>query len=227
MQARTRELEQSYSQLRSLTTRLDIARKDERARLAREVHDELGGSLTGLKMDLRRLRRVAAERNVDLSEKLDDLARSIDSLVETVRRIATELRPAILDDLGLGAALEWYLGDFRARSGIECRLVNQVEEIKLDRDRVTAVFRVFQEALTNVARHAQATQVEVLLDKDNGHLLLEVRDNGRGITPAEIAQSHSLGLAGMRDRVAGVSGQLIIQGLPDQGTCVSVKIPLQ
>jgi signal transduction histidine kinase len=150
----------------------------------------------------------------------------IDSTVQTIRRIATDLRPGILDDFGLMAAIEWQLQEFQTRAGIECRLSSKVGHLNLDPETSTALFRVFQETLTNVARHANATQVEVLLEEQPNALLLQVRDNGRGISERETFGTKSLGLLGIRERVRLLSGELSIQGNPGKGTTVQVRIPL-
>jgi signal transduction histidine kinase len=148
--------------------------------------------------------------------------------VTTVRRIATDLRPALLDDFGLAAAMEWQLQEFEKRSGLTCRFTTNAdgETLPLAPEAVTALFRVFQETLTNVARHAQATAVEARLELSDAQLELEVRDNGRGITRAEATGRRSLGLLGMRERVALLNGELHLDGAPGQGTRVTVRLPL-
>jgi PAS domain S-box-containing protein len=224
------ELEQRVaertSELRALATRLQAIREEERTRVAREIHDELGGELTGLKMEIMRLRKNKTRHDPELLASLDVMKDLVDQTIQTVRRIATDLRPAILDDFGLLATIEWQLQEFQSRSGISTELVSQVEELDLDRERATAVFRIFQEALTNVARHAQATRVEACLERQADCLVLQVRDNGRGISPQQLAGTKSLGLVGMRERVRLLSGELIIQAVPGSGTCVLIKVPL-
>jgi PAS domain S-box-containing protein len=221
-------LRASGEQLRQLSSRLQAAREEERTRIARELHDELGGAMTGLKMELARLRRVAPQPEpAAFTELAESMAALIDTTVQTVRRIATDLRPGLLDDLGLVAALEWQLSEFQKRTGIECRLDTLVESVDLHPDSATGLFRVFQETLTNVARHAQAARVDVSLEETDDHLLLQVRDNGRGIAELELLGAKSLGLLGMRERVRSLAGDLLIHGLPGQGTTVRVKIPLR
>ncbi len=221
-------LRTSREELRRLSSHLEAAREEERKRIAREVHDELGGAMTALKMDVSRLAKLGSELNAQqLAERTRQISRLIDDTIKTVRRIATDLRPGILDDLGLLPAIEWELQEFETRSGIECRLTTTMDEVDLGPDRSTAVFRVFQETLTNVARHAQATRVEVALDDNGDHLLLQVRDNGRGISERELAGSKSLGLLGMRERVRLLAGKIDIDGRPGQGTTVRLKIPLE
>jgi PAS domain S-box-containing protein len=229
VQARTNELERSREELRLMAGRREAAREEERGRIAREIHDELGGALTGLKMDLARLRRQAGEQGAQpaLLERFVELAGAIDAAVATVRRIATELRPPLLDDLGLVAALAWQLEEFQMRSGIASRLRTPVEQVNLSRPAAAALFRVVQEALTNVARHAQATRVTVRLAVQADRLELEVRDNGRGITPEDMSGGRALGLVGMRERVHMLAGTLDIQGKPGKGTSVLVRLPLE
>jgi signal transduction histidine kinase len=221
------ELRGSREELRRLSSHLEAAREGERTRIAREIHDELGGAMTSLKMDISRLQRNAAAMTPELlQERTAAMTQLINDTIKTVRRIATELRPGVLDDLGLVAAIEWQLAEFQTRSGIECRLEMQVEDVELDADRSTAIFRVFQETLTNVARHAEASHVTVALEAEDHHLVLRVQDNGRGISAQDLAGVRSLGLLGMRERVRLLAGDLNIQGAPGQGTTVHVRIPL-
>jgi signal transduction histidine kinase len=209
---------------------LQQLREDERTRLARETHDVLGGALTGLKLDLARLRRrmvTGALAPADVPAELDEASRAIDGLVQAVRRIATELRPPLLDDLGLAAAIDWQLQEFARRSGLSTAFSPPAEPVPLEPEQATAVFRVFQEALTNVARHAQATHVQVSLACQPGdHVVLVVQDNGRGLTPQTVANSKSLGLLGMRERVRLLAGELEIQGAAGAGTTVTVRVPV-
>lgn len=226
------QIQHSRDQLRALTARLQSIREEERTRIAREIHDELGQALTGLKMDLAWLDRRVANTGDDalrelLLTKTRTMAELIDLIIHTVRRIAADLRPGVLDNLGLLAALEWQAQDFQTRTDIPCRLKTDLEEIKLDPEGTTAVFRIFQEALTNVIRHARATSVEVSVNAQAGRLALAVRDNGKGITESEMAAEESLGLLGMRERVLVLGGEVTIKGEPGQGTTVSVQIPLR
>ena len=222
------QLERSRELLRRLSARLQAGREEERTRMAREIHDELGGALTGLKMDIARLRKGIGKHDREaLLEITGAMSALVDTTIQTVRRIATELRPGILDDFGLAAAIEWQLQEFQTRAGIECRLLSNAGEMSLDPASSTAVFRVFQETLTNVARHAQASRVEVNLEECADYLLLQVRDNGRGINTDELSGIKSLGLVGMRERIHLLSGELDIQGAPGEGTTVLVKVPLR
>jgi signal transduction histidine kinase len=226
LRAETLERKRAEAELRELSARLHSLREEERAYLSREIHDELGGLLTASKMDVIRLRREYPE-NAEFQSRIQGLLELIDATVQAVRRIATDLRPSLLDDFGLLAALEWQLKEFEQRMGITCHLVTQITEIELNRDCAIALFRVFQESLTNVARHAQATRVEVSVDEQADHLVLRVQDNGRGVSPNDLVNVKSLGLAGMRERVRSLAGELDIQGTPGQGTLVLVKIPLE
>jgi PAS domain S-box-containing protein len=222
---RTAELEYSRAQLQSLSARLERLREEERDRMAREIHDELGQELTGLKIELAQMRKGVSDHG--LLHKLDILSTNVDTAIHTVRRLATELRPGILDDFGLPAAIEWHLNDFGQRAGLIYRFMCEAENIELDRDTAAAIFRIFQETLTNIARHANATHVDVQLHEVDGHFILEVQDNGRGISKQQLTGSNSLGLLGMRERVRHLSGKLVIEGVPDRGTTVLVRIPLK
>lgn len=220
------QLERSLEQLRALSARLQSVREEERTRIAREIHDELGQAMTGLKMDLAWLARQLPTDAPSLRQKVGSMSHLVDETIQVVRRISTELRPGVLDDLGLLAALEWQAQEFQTRTGIRCRLTTNVEELELDTERSTALFRIFQETLTNVARHAQATEVTVRLDLCEAHLILEVKDNGVGISSQALTDSHSLGLLGMRERALLFGGSLDVRGEPERGTTVTVRIPL-
>jgi signal transduction histidine kinase len=160
-----------------------------------------------------------------LLKKTQSMSDLIDQTVQAVRKISAELRPGILDDLGLTAAIEWQTQDFQERTGIQCEFISSREKFSLNQDGNSVVFRIFQETLTNVTRHAQATRVKVRLDERLGTFIMEVRDNGRGITEKEIADPKSLGLMGMRERARIFGGDLEIKGVPGKGTTVTVKIP--
>ncbi len=222
------ELAQSHTQLRELNAYMQTAREDERTRISREIHDELGGTLTGLKMDVARIRKAvegheAAEK---VSPRLEALSQLIDEMVQTVRRIATDLRPALLDDFGLAAAIEWQLQEFAKRSGLTCTFDTPLDELEWDAAASTGVFRAFQETLTNVARHAQASRVTVSLTQAGDLVALRVQDDGRGLPTSAPAGLKSLGLAGMRERIAALNGRLTISGAAGQGTTVLIEVPL-
>jgi signal transduction histidine kinase len=212
--------------LRNLSLYLQTAREEERTRIAREIHDELGQALTALKMDLSWLKKRVSPEQDSLKAKTATMEGVIDGTMQTIQRLSGELRPGILDDLGLAAAIEWQGGEFEKRTGIPCRVQVSPEEITLDRERATAVFRIFQEALTNVARHAEATEVTATLETREGAVALEVADNGRGITEGELASPRSFGLLGIRERVLFLGGAVAISGTPGKGTTVRVEIPL-
>ena len=220
------KLRKSHEQLRALSVYLQHIREDERIRISRQVHDELGQSLTGLKMDLYWLSSRVPRQLRELHDKAKSMSAHIDSTIQTVRRISTELRPGILDDLGLVAALEWQAHEFQKRTGIDCVVTSDLKEAILDEDLNTAFFRIFQETLTNVIRHAKASKVTVHLKKVGGQLSLEIKDNGRGISEAEISNTKSIGLLGMRERAALLGGKVAFSGVPGKGTTVLVKIPL-
>ena len=222
-------LSRSEKQLRALAARLQQAREEEAMRIARELHDQLGRCLTAIKMDVAGIERGltggAAEGSF-LIERTKRMSQTLDETVHTVRRISAELRPGILDDLGLAAAIEWQARDFQARSGVGCVIGVPEEDLRLSRDQTTALFRIFQESLTNVARHAQATKVWVNLSEEEDAVVLEVEDDGVGISPARLAERRSLGLLGMRERVAVFGGEIEFAGVPGQGTAVLVRMPI-
>ena len=217
-------LEESREQLQRLTAGLLVAREEERTTIAREIHDTLGQTLTALKMDVAWIgRRLPAD--VPAADKLTAMTFLIDDTIVTVRRIATELRPGVLDDLGLAAAVEWQAQEFEHRTGIHCVLSAGVDDRALDPLVSTAAFRIFQESLTNVARHGHASRVDVTLERLESDLILEVHDDGVGIAVAEASSVRSIGLAGMRERAQLVGGGFFISGAPGTGTTVRVRIP--
>ncbi|OGQ83583.1 MAG: hypothetical protein A3F90_09455, partial [Deltaproteobacteria bacterium RIFCSPLOWO2_12_FULL_60_19] len=192
------EVRDSSEQLRKLAARLVIVREEERTRISREVHDELGQSLTSVKMDLAWLAGRLPRRNAQLHKRIRSTRQLAARIIQSVRRISTELRPGVLD-LGLAAAVEWQVQEFQARSGIQCRVRLLTREVFAP-DVSTGLFRIFQETLTNVARHAKATRVVVVLQKQRDRVVLQIRDNGRGFAQADPSLSKSLGLLGMRER---------------------------
>jgi signal transduction histidine kinase len=220
---KSERLRESEDKLRRLAAHLISVREEERAHIAREIHDELGQVLTGIKMEVGWL----AKRLTDpaLLEKTDSMSKLIDSTVQTVRKIATGLRPEMLDDMGLIAAVAWQAKEFQKRTGIRCRTKLPPEGTKLDLEISTTSFRIFQEILTNVARHSRATRVDIDLAVDPEHLALEVADNGVGIQDSDLNGRKSLGLLGMQERALLFGGRVSITGTPGQGTRVSVSIP--
>jgi PAS domain S-box-containing protein len=222
------ELQCTLGELRTLSRRLEVVREDERTRIARELHDELGVRLTCLKMDLSRLRPIMSDASrPKLEEKVLSMIEQVDTTIAAVQGLVAELRPGVLDDLGLVAAIEWQCQDFERRSGIRCLVDSSEEDIPLDSARATAAFRICQEALTNVVRHARAKEIRVHLDKIDGELLLEIHDDGQGILPEKVTDARSLGLLGMRERAGAVGGALRIVGLPGQGTTVTLRLPCE
>jgi signal transduction histidine kinase len=221
---KSERLRESEDKLRRLAAHLISVREEERAHIAREIHDELGQVLTGIKMEVGWLAKRLKEPA--LLEKTDSMSKLIDSTVQTVRKIATGLRPEMLDDMGLIAAVGWQAKDFQKRTGIRCR-TKLPPETKLDLDISTTAFRIFQEILTNVARHSRATRVDIELELTDEHLKLQVVDNGVGIADADLNGRKSLGLLGMQERALLFGGDVSISGVPGHGTRVSVSIPIR
>jgi PAS domain S-box-containing protein len=217
------ELRATSEQLRSLAAHLLTVREEEQARISRAVHDELGQSLTAVKLDLAWLARRLPRENGEMLARIRSTRQLAESLIQDVRRISTELRPGILD-LGLAAAVEWQVQEFQARTGIPCNHRLLTREAFAP-DVSTALFRILQESLTNVARHAKAARAEVVLQKQRDRLVLWIRDNGRGFDQADPSLSKSLGLLGMRERAAILGGQVKISSAPGKGTTVAAWIP--
>jgi signal transduction histidine kinase len=220
------ELKEAYLQLRAVADNVQSAREEERTRIARELHDQLGQSLTALKLDLSMLNRRLLKKDSALGAEVNAFTTQIDTMIKIVRRIATELRPGMLDDLGLAASIEWQAHDFQRRTGVRCAVSVPEHDPPLSTAQSAALFRIFQEALTNITRHAEAQHVNVTLETANDALTLRVQDDGRGIQDGEIAGTRSLGLRGMRERVALLAGTFDIRGLPGEGTTVTVRIPV-
>jgi len=221
---KTERLRESEDKLRRLAAHLISIREEERAHIAREIHDELGQVLTGLKMEVTWLAKRLKDKV--LIEKTDSMCGLIDSTVQTVRKIATGLRPEMLDDMGLIAAVGWQAKEFQKRTGIRCR-TKLPPESKLDLDISTTAFRIFQEILTNVARHSRATRIDIDLELAEDCLRLEVVDNGVGIADADLNGRKSLGLLGMQERALLFGGEVSITGSPAHGTRVAVSIPIR
>jgi len=221
------EIAASREELRALAARLETIREEERTRIAGELHDELGQALTGLKLDLAWLeRRLNRHSQSELVDRCANLLGRLDDVMISVRRIITELRPSVLDQLGLGDAIEWQAQDFAARTGLALDLDIQCRGESPPGGVSSAVFRMLQEALTNVAKHAGATRVRGVRRIEPDALALDVCDNGRGITPEELRGSHSLGLLGLRERAMVWGGNVTISGNSTQGTSVALRIPL-
>jgi PAS domain S-box-containing protein len=226
------QLRANAERLRALSASLATAREEEATRIAREIHDELGGALTGLRWDLESLARDFSDpskspRPEVARERLEAMLRQTDATVGALRRITQELRPSVLDDLGLAAALEWQAQQFQTRTGIECNCDCPLEDLDLTEAQATAVFRIFQESLTNILRHARADRVDISMRLESGKFVLTVRDNGRGITEQQRAGQNTLGLLGMRERARLVGGEVEIEGVKGRGTTVTVRLPVR
>jgi len=220
------ELRKSRDQLRALAARLQSVREEERTYIAREIHDELGQACTAIKMDLALIGRKLTKQQTALRTKVDSSIQLVDGTIATLRRIASELRPRTLDDLGLPSALEAHAQEFEGRTGIHCSVILPPEPLTLDTDRSTAIFRIFQESLTNVARHAHATRVEARLRRDNDRIIFQVFDNGTGFDPEVAKARKSLGLIGMQERALLLNGDFKTEGVPGSGTTMTLTIPL-
>lgn len=217
--------------VRALSARMQSAREEEGTRIAREIHDELGGALTGIKWDLEGIESKLEVMNgnsaiPDVRKQLKAITTQIESTIDTVRRISSELRPGVLDDLGLVAAIEWQGQQFQKRTGLKVHWETVLDTADVSRERATAVFRIFQEVLTNVLRHSRASNIYVKLEQLANHLELEVADDGRGITEDEQRNTQSLGILGMKERALLVGGEVRINGSDGKGTTVIVTVPL-
>jgi PAS domain S-box-containing protein len=219
------ELAQSHEQLRALNIYWQNTIEDERTNIAREIHDEFGQSMTALKMDLTWLSNRLPEGDEKV-ERIHGMNMLIDDNIARMRRIAADLRPSLLDDLGLNAALKWHAQEFSKHGGIPCKLNLPEDELGLDPALCTTLFRIFQETLTNIARHAQATRVSASLKQNEKTLTMTMRDNGRGITEQELTNPRSLGLLSLRERAAQWGGKTSLRGVAGRGTTVTVRIPL-
>lgn len=219
------ELTLSRERLRELAHHLQSVREEEARRIAREIHDELGQALTALKIDLHWIDGNSKADPVLFRAKTAKMAALVDTTVKTVRRISSELRPGLLDDFGLSAAMEWQTREFSERVGIPCDFTSWPEDIVLDQKRSVAIFRILQEALTNIARHAAAAAVTVYVRETDSEILLTVGDDGIGVTEKTLRETKSFGIIGMRERVNDLGGTLDVSGRPNAGTTVSVRIP--
>ena len=221
---RTLELNRSNEQLRNLAAHLQSVREEARAKIAREIHDELGQALTAQKMELSWFRERYGDHK-PIFDKSGAMLEALNETIRSVRRICTELRPSILDDFGLVHAMQWQANEFQKRTQIECTVDSASEDIEVDKERSTALFRIFQETLTNVLKHAGATKVTTRLTKDNGNIILEIVDNGKGITDEQLSKPQSFGLIGMRERVYPWGGKVEITGYKNKGTRVKITMP--
>lgn len=220
------QLRRSHQQLRELSASLQAVREEERTRIARELHDELGQQLTGLKMDLSWMASKLREDQTNLADKINGMKRLVDATVGSVRRIASELRPLMLDDLGLVPAVEWLVTEFSRKTGIEVNLDFETRDLPLGDSVATSVFRILQESLTNVVRHAEATQVRVSLAYASEHLVLRVQDNGKGMAPNAQYKTRSYGLIGIRERAHMLGGDAQISSRQGEGTTIEITLPM-
>jgi two-component system sensor histidine kinase UhpB len=219
------EITRSRAQLAELSAHVETVKENERTRIAREIHDDLGGNLTAIKMALALLTRRLPGEDSALLEKATYVDSLVDRTIEAVHRISGDLRPGILD-FGLVAAIAWQAKEFEKQVGIPCEFESSEEEIDLHADQATALFRIFQEALTNIGKHAQATQVAVRLIRSNHCVDLEIEDNGRGMTASDRLKPKSFGIRGMTERASALGGNLTISDMAGSGTTVAITIPL-
>lgn len=230
LQAHEAETQQAAESLRALALRTETVREQERTAIAREIHDQLGQNLTALRMDVDWISRALPDerqRQPKLDRKLTSMAQLLDVTVPLVRNISRRLRPGVLDALGLRAALEWQLEEFQDRTGVQAELICDLDDSRLHPDQATVLFRIFQETLTNIIRHAAAGAVTVHLTQDGTGALMEVADDGSGISEEAAGDPRALGLLGMRERAAAAGGRLTIQGRPGRGTIVAAWIPIE
>ncbi len=219
------DLKETGERLRELAAHLQGIREEERSRIAREIHDELGQVLTALSLDVRWLQNRLPEERADLQAKIRTMGQFITATVGSVSRICSELRPAILDDVGLSAAIEWQAGEFTSRTGIECTISSDPRQIKLSEELSVAIFRIFQETLTNIIRHAQATEVNVTLRLTPHAFSMRVCDDGVGMQFSETHKINSFGLLGVMERVRGFGGEMSVYKGDLGGACLDIIIP--
>lgn len=225
------QLQTSHEQLRALSSHLQSIREEERIRIAREIHDELGQVLTAVKMDLTLLDKQSKQSKAKelrslVHQELQSVSVIIDGAIESVRRIARELRPEALDHLGIKAAIEWYAQDIQSRTNIECIVASNVEEIELEPHRATELFRIFQEAMTNILRHARASSITIQISQDEFMISVSIQDDGIGFDENQLASIRSLGIIGMRERTILLNGEIVFRSKPNNGTCVHITIPV-
>jgi PAS domain S-box-containing protein len=219
------EIRRSRAQLQELSDHVQKVKEDERARIAREIHDDIGGNLTAIKIDLLWLTNRLSSEQKALHEKAAAIERLVDRTMDTTQRISRDLRPGILD-LGLVAAIEWQAEEFQRRMGIPCEVTASDDDIYLDQNLSVAIFRIFQETLTNISKYAQASRVDVSLVVGDDVVVLEVFDNGRGISRDQLSKPGSFGIRGMQERARSVGGDVEIEGISGMGTRIKVEIPL-
>jgi PAS domain S-box-containing protein len=220
-------LQKSYEEIRQLASNLQSIREDERTNIAREIHDELGQQLTGLKMDIHWLSRKVKNADDEINEKMKESIDLINATITSVRKIATDLRPSILDDLGLLAALEWQGEEFEKRSGTKVKFINKAGDMEVRPEVATAIFRIYQELLTNIARHANAGLVTALLDMEGNILRVSIKDDGVGFNTNTISNKKTLGLLGIKERTLLMGGTYEIKTEPGKGSETIISIPLK
>lgn len=221
------ELKESREQLRKLTSHLEFVREEERKHISREIHDELGQALTVLKMDVSWMGKRILENQKLLKTKTREISQFIGDTIHTVQRISMDLRPRLLDDVGLVAAMEWHAMEFQKRTGVRCSIdADKMNDSQLSQDQATTLFRIFQEALTNVSRHAHARNVQALMKQEDDLLVLSIEDDGCGISEEKVHDPNSFGLLGIRERVGYLDGSFEIRGTPGRGTILQSRIPL-
>jgi signal transduction histidine kinase len=213
-------------ELRQLSHQIQKIREEEKSRISREVHDELGQSLTALKMDIFQLEKRLPQESSDLRKRTQTMVGLVDNTIRSVQRIAMELRPPILDAFGLCEAIAWQAGEYEKRFGIKFDLNCLQNSLDLEKDLKTTFFRIFQESVTNVVRHAEASQVAVSMNHQRDQLIMKIEDNGKGIRQDQIEGSNSLGLIGIRERVRYWNGEVHFSGTPEKGTTVEIRIPV-
>jgi signal transduction histidine kinase len=228
---RTDELQASRGRLRALSAHLQSLCEQERVTIARDLHDELGQVLTSLKMDMSMLERKAKSDNgkIDCATVMGDIEtiqERIAGTIKQVRTLITELRPEVLDTLGLLPALEWQLEEFRKHTGLACEFHSALKDLEIAKEHAVAIFRIFQESLANIARHAEASQVKVKIEKSDHVLWVEIADDGKGISAEELNAPDKFGLLDMRERALVFGGEVEITGAPGCGTTVKIKVPL-
>lgn len=222
-----KEILEKNKQLRELSNHLETIREEERTAVAREIHDELGQQLTALKMDIDWVLHKQKAPEVAVVSKLQEMLKMNDGIINTVRRISSDLRPAIIDDLGLIATIEWKCANFEEKMGIPCRFISTVKERTFDKDFSINVYRILQETLTNISRHAAAKSVTVSLSENEAELFLEITDDGKGVDNEKTSDGKTLGIMGMKERAVLLGGELIITGTPNVGTITKLTLPLK
>jgi signal transduction histidine kinase len=222
------QLKETNRQLRQLTSHLERVREEEQKRIAREIHDELGQQVTGLKMDVSWVRKKIGEGEAltRVDDRLVQMSDLVDSTIQTIRKISSQLRPRVLDDFGLVTALEWQSGDFEKRFSIPVKFTSSVRELEVPTDLATGLFRAYQESLTNIARHAEANEVTSSLQMTDSTIVLSIHDNGKGFDVRKARTRNTLGLLGMEERVRMMNGDLDIFSKPGQGTAITISVPV-